>query len=120
MRFRKRPRNPARRKVERFEGSWQVAPTSPFPKLGGKIEWDAFASGDSEIELFATMPGLPDGSEVVVRWGDVAVMTVRAKGGVIKKDLETKEGDDVPRLAREQVELVADGIVVATTRLDPD
>ncbi len=53
-------------------------------------------------------------------WGDVEVMSVLARGGVLKRDLETKEGDEVPRLAREQVELRHQGAVIARTRLDPD
>ena len=120
MPFRKRPRDPARHKTERFEGWWHVAAASPYPNVGGKIEWDGFASGDSEIELFAIVPDLPDGSGVAVMWGDVEVMTVTARGGVLKRDLETKDGDDVPRLAGEQVELRHQGVVIARTRLDPD
>ncbi len=120
MIFRRRDRDPARHKIERFEGWWQPGSTSPYPKVGGKIEWDAFASGDSEIELFAVVPGLPDGSEVAVMWGDVEVMTVVARGGVVKRDLETKEGDQVPRLAGEQVELRHEGFVIARTRLEID
>ncbi len=120
MIFRRRERDPARQRVERFEGWWQPEASSPFQKVGGKIEWDAFASGDSEIELFAVIPGLPDGSEVVLMWGDGEVMSVLARGGVLKQDLETKEGDEVPRLAREQVELRHQGAVIARARLDPD
>ena len=120
MVFRKRARDPARRKVERFEGWWRPEAMSPFPNTGGKIEWDGYASGDSEIELFATIPGIPDGSEIVVMWGDVEVMTAPAHRGVVKRDLETKDGDHVPRLAGEQVELIHDGTVIARTRLDPD
>jgi hypothetical protein len=120
MPFLRRSQDPARQKVERFEGWWQVAETSPFPNVGGKIEWDAFASGDSEIELFAHVPGLPDGSEVAVMWGDVEVMTANARRGVVKRDLETKDGDRIPRLAHEQVELRHQGVVIARTRLEPD
>ena len=54
MIFRRRERDPARQKVERFEGWWKSDAASPFPNVGGKSEWDSFASGDSEIELFAT------------------------------------------------------------------
>lgn len=118
--FQRRERDPAKQKVERFEGWWHADATSPFPKVGGKIEWDGYANGDSEIELFATIPGLPDGSEVVVMWGDVEVMAVVARGSVVKRDLETREGDEVPRLAREQVELRHNGIVIARASLDPD
>lgn len=75
MPFRKRPRDPAKQKVERFEGRWQVVAASPYPEVRGKIEWDGFASGDSEIELFAVVPDLHDGSELIVMWGDVEVMT---------------------------------------------
>ena len=120
MVFRRRARHPARREVERFEGWWRAEAMSPFPNIGGKIEWDGFDNGDSEIELFATIPGIPDGSEIVVMWGHVEVMTALAHRSVIKRDLETKDGDDVPRLAGEQVELVHDGAVIARTRLDPD
>jgi hypothetical protein len=120
MLFRKRPRDPARHKVERFEGWWEAAVESPYPNVGGRIEWDGFAGGDSEIELFAIVPDLPDGSEVAVMWGDVEVMTVIARGGVLKRDLETEDGDDVPPLAAEQVELRHQGVVIARTRLDPD
>ena len=120
MIFRRRKQDPARHKVERFEGWWQTGPASPYPNVGGKIEWDAFAGGDSEIELFAIVPGLPDGSEVAVMWGDVEVMSVTARGGVVKRDLETKDGDQVPRLAGEQVELRHEGHVIARTRLEVD
>ena len=118
--FRRREPDPARRKIERYEGRWQPGAGSPYPNVGGKIEWDAFASGDSEIEVFAIIPGLPDASEVVVMWGDVQVMTVIARRGVVKRDLETKDGDEVPRLAGEQVELRLEGHVLATTRLEID
>ncbi len=118
--FRRRSSDPARTKVERFEGWWQPEISSRFSHVGGKIEWDAFASGDSEIELFATIPGLPDGSEVAVMWGDVEVMRVVSRRGVVKRDLETKDGDQVPRLAYEQVELRHEGAVIARTRLEPD
>lgn len=118
--FGRRSPDPARRKVERFEGWWQPEISSPFPNVGGKIEWDAFASGDSEIELFATIPDLPDGSELVVTWGDVEVMRVVSKRGVVKRDLETKDGDEVPRLAHQQVELRHEGAVIARTRLEVD
>ena len=53
-------------------------------------------------------------------WGDVEVLTVVARGGVVKRDLETKEGDEVPRLAGEQVELRHEGHVIARTRLEID
>src|SRR6056297_1259531 len=69
--FRRSRRNLASQRIERFEGRWQPEPMSPYPKVFGKIEWDAFASGDSEIELFAQIVDIPDGSEVVLRWGDV-------------------------------------------------
>ena len=120
MIFQRRERDPARQKVERFEGRWQPGTASPYPNVGGKIEWDSFAGGDSEIEVFAIVPGLPDGSEVAVMWGDVEVMTVLARGGVLKRDLETKEGDEVPRLGGEQVELRHEGHVLATSRLEVD
>ena len=113
-------RHPSRTRVERFEGWWEPELSSAYPEVGGKIEWDAFASGDSEIELFAIIPGLPDGSDVVVAWGDVEVMRVASKGGVVKRDLETKDGDEVPRLAHEQVELRLEGAVIARTRLETD
>jgi hypothetical protein len=118
MIFRRRDRAPARQRVERYDGWWQPVPASSYPNVGGKIEWDAFASGDSEIELFAAIPGLPDGSEVVVRWGVVEVMAVVSNGGVVKRDLETKHGDSVPRLAGQQVELHHEGIVIARTTLE--
>ena len=53
-------------------------------------------------------------------WGDVEVMSVTARGGVVKRDLETKDGDQVPRLAGEQVELRHEGHVIARTRLEID
>lgn len=118
--LRRRPPDPARTKVERFEGWWQPEISSPYPRVGGKIEWDSFSSGDSEIELFASIPGLPDGREVVVTWGDVEVMRVVSRRGVVSRDLETKDGDEVPRLAYEQVELRQEGAVIARTRLEPD
>jgi hypothetical protein len=118
MIFRRRDRDPARQRVERHDGWWQPVPASPYPNVGGKIEWDAFASGDSEIELFAVIPGLPDGSQVAVMWGVVEVMAVVARGGVVKRDLETKDGDSVPRLAGQQVELHHEGIVIARTTLE--
>jgi hypothetical protein len=117
---RKRPKDPARQKVERFEGWWHAASASPYPSVGGKIEWDGFASGDSEIELFAIIPDLPDGSDLIVMWGDVEIMTANVRGGVAKRDLETKDGDRVPRLANEQVELRHEGVVIAYARLEPD
>jgi hypothetical protein len=118
--FRKKPRDPARHKVERYEGWWEATPTSPFPQVRGKIEWDAFASGDSEIELSVHVADLPDGADVVVAWGDVDIMTVRARRGVLSRDLETKDGDDVPRLADQHLELRYEGIVMARTHLVPD
>jgi hypothetical protein len=51
-------------------------------------------------------------------WGVVEVMAVVARGGVVKRDLETKDGDSVPRLAGQQVELHHEGIVIARTTLE--
>lgn len=120
MVFRRRSSERGHEKIERFEGWWQPEIASPFSEVGGKIEWDSFADGNSEIELFAVIPELPDGSEVVVTWGDTEVMRVVSRRGVIKSDLESKDGDQVPRLAYEQVELRHQGAVIARTRLEVD
>ncbi len=118
--FRKRPRDPARHKTETFEGWWTVVPESPYERVFGKIEWDEFESGDSEIDLFVQVLDLPDGAVVDVVWGDVLVMSVTARKGSISRDLETKDGDDVPRLADQHVELRYQGSVFARAHLVAD
>lgn len=118
--FRRSKQTPRRRKSEQFEGWFEATPNSPCPGVGGKIEWDGFDNGDSEIELFARIPEIADGVEVEVRWGDQTVMTVVARRGIVKKDLETEDGDEVPRLANQTVELRFDGHVIGRAVLRPD
>lgn len=120
MKLFKRSHDPRRRKTERYTGWWEAPPTSIGSNVHGKIEWDAFESGDSEIELFVSVPDLPDGGRVIVTWGDTAVMTVPVRRGVAKSDIETKKGEKVPRLADQHVELRHDDVVIARTRLVAD
>lgn len=118
--FARRPRDPARHKIAKFEGWWTVDPESPHGRVFGKIEWDAFESGDSEIDLFVQVLDLPDGDVVDVMWGDQVVTSVTVRKGTISRDLETKDGDEVPRLADQHVELRYRGAVLARTHLVPD
>lgn len=41
-------------------------PESPYERVFGKIEWDEFDNGDSEIDLFVQVLDLPDGALVDV------------------------------------------------------
>lgn len=91
--------------------------TSPFPKVAGRIKYEVSADGESEIDFSAWIEDIPDGGEVTVNWGDLAVLTAASSGGVARRNLETEDGDEVAPIGGGIVELVCDGAIIATAHV---
>lgn len=91
-----------------------MAVTSPFPDVAGRIKYEVAVDGESEIDFSAWIEDIPDGGEVTVMWGDLPVLAAAPSGGVARRDLKTKDGDDVAPIGGGIVELVCDDVIIAT------
>lgn len=105
---------------ERWEGWWEPEASSSSPDLHGKIEWDKHEDGRTTAHLMVGKLDLPDGATVEAVAEDEVVMSGRVENGKANELLNSAEGDQVPELARKEVELRHDAVVLARTVLEPD
>lgn len=101
------------------EAWWR--PVQDGGRLSGKVEWDAFASGRTELGLYVRGLEVPDDTTVEVWRGDELLVSSPVRRGKARHRLDSADGVHVPELrVGDAVVLRAGGQELATATAGQD
>lgn len=108
------------RRVRSTEAWWRPeAPTAG--RLSGKVEWDQFSNGATEISLYVRKLPVADGGTVEVVRDDEVLLSSLVQKGKARRSVSSEDGGYVPELRLgESVSLQTGGRVLARATVERD
>lgn len=108
------------RRIRSTEGWWTpLTPTAD--RMSGKVEWDEFSAGATEISLYVRKVPVEDDTAVEVVRDDDVVLSCRVRRGKARFSVNSRDGAHVPTLSvGDTVFLRAGGRVLARATMEPD
>lgn len=108
------------RRIRSTEG-WWIAEALTAARISGKVEWDEFSTGATEISLYVRKVPVEDDTAVEVVRDDDVVLSCRVRRGRARTSLNSQDGRHVPTLnVGDTVFLRARGQVLARATMEPD
>lgn len=108
------------RRIRSTEAWWR--PEGPTAgRMSGKVEWDAFSTGATEISLYVRKLPVADSATVEVVRDDDVLLSCPVHGGKARRSLNSADGSYVPELrVGDAVLLRAGGQVLARATVESD
>lgn len=108
------------RRIRSTEG-WWVAETPTAARISGKVEWDEFSTGATELSLYVRKVPVQDNIAVEVVRDDDVVLSCRVRRGKARCSVNSQGGAHVSTLrVGDTVFLRAGGQVLARATMEPD
>lgn len=89
--------------------------------MSGKVEWDAFSTGTTELSLYVRKLPVADGTTAEVVRDDDVLLSCPVHEGKARRGVSSEDGSYVPELrVGDALLLRAGGQVLARATVEPD